>query len=429
MERFILAVLLLSLNIIILIIISSCLTWGDQPRSPSLTDQLSTGSNTNQVIHPATALDPQSIFDKLNSPEIEITNDNVSSGIFPIWVPSGGGKDPLFKWSCKDVNEDIFLNKFIQGSGNAADYQFLKKRCFTPDAKGELSTSIVVRTIDYPIGQHPWTRPVKINLDDGTILRGLLALNPGANIKRPLIVIQCGYVCRLDRISPEVLPAIVHSYDEGPYHILLVVSSTGAQYITDNERIEIGGPFEGVSLIKLAQTLQSAKSKFHDYISSVHLLGVSLGGQASLYASIFNKSPRLKEKHHYKSIVALCPAINFEKSTDSVFSNFITRWFFRRRAWKQVTDAAHFVPRIAKIADRSYVPEKLAFRDMMVNLAVEHLPLRFTGNNRMLPPINNQLLTLCFIDNLLLFTKSYLSSSYSIFILFYLRINHLIYPR
>ena len=158
-------------------------------------------------------------------------------------------------------------------------------------------------------------------------IRGLLAIHD--NQARPLIVLKCGFLCAAstDYMSKHVM---AHIFDQTPFNLLLLSSNTSHEYLLDNQRVSIGGVEEGQQLVKIARWLRT-KSRFKSIISTLHIAGVSQGGQAALYSSIFlnyddgafNKDSNGREI--VNSNLALCPVVNLHSTIAYTFQRSMVK--------------------------------------------------------------------------------------------------------
>lgn len=154
-------------------------------------------------------------------------------------------------------------------------------------------------------------------------IRGVLALQDGES-PRPFVVVKCALMCAAstDYITKHIL---AHLFDQSSFNVLLLSNNTSYEYLLDNDRVSIGGMEEGQQLARILRWLRT-KSSFKNKISSLHVVGMSQGGQTALYASIFlNSNDGAFNKGDngemlVNSNLALCPVINLRGSSLSAFS-------------------------------------------------------------------------------------------------------------
>lgn len=160
---------------------------------------------------------------------------------------------------------------------------------------------------NYKVLQNKNTHKFRLNFNNGTLTEGYLALKPSK--KRPLVIIKCGIFCdgRGSGINNNLTASL---YDSGPFHIMLVANNTGPTNINQNSRVNFGGFIEGQEVMEIADWAKN-ESYFKNYISEVHVLGISLGGHAALYTTIFNEE---LENKLISSVIGFCPVVNLKNS-------------------------------------------------------------------------------------------------------------------
>lgn len=207
--------------------------------------------------------------------------------------------------------------------------------------------------LDYRLRSNPHVRAVTITLqDEGRSLRGFLALKPDDR-PRPLVISQCGLYCNAEE-STTHLNAIMHLFDESPFHILTLANQTGSDFVRDNQAIAMGGFSEGRQLLQIARYLNSPDFPFRHRISSLHVVGFSLGGHAALYASLYNSLNHLPSTRPIQSVMAYCPVVDLEKSTERLFARdpigrLTTFWTLR-----QISKVVRSLPSLADLLNQSW---------------------------------------------------------------------------
>ncbi len=177
---------------------------------------------------------------------------------------------------------------------------------------------------------------------------------------------------------------LMHFFDETPFNVLLLNSSTAPEYFIDNRRLSIGGFEAGRELIQIVEWLRTAQSGLSDRISSLHVVGLSNGGHAALYAAAYNgyREVGSSDKNPLDSVTALCPVVDLRISLknslrggevpdypDSKLFSFqraddleISHWtsiFFQFAIRQYLYGAAKFIPNLAKsLNDFNKLPER-----------------------------------------------------------------------
>ena len=151
-------------------------------------------------------------------------------------------------------------------------------------------------------------------LPDGTKLGGLLFESKHAQAE-PLIIANFGVLAdSLSNPAPSFIRFIVKP-DKLHASVLIVDGGVSESFYKLNHNIDIGGYDEGRSLVELASILPQYGIKY----SSLHLMGVSLGGNAVLQALI--EAARLKY-NFFSSAAIFSGALNEEASTQAVLTAF-----------------------------------------------------------------------------------------------------------
>jgi pimeloyl-ACP methyl ester carboxylesterase len=163
------------------------------------------------------------------------------------------------------------------------------------------------------------------------------------NQARPMVIVQCGLQCDFNNNS--LKPMVMHLFDEAPFNLLLLPSYTSPTFQKENHVFTVGGFDEGRKIMYVAKWLQSDAFAYRKLVSSVHLVGISLGGHAALYAAIYNSYDAMPDGTPYiKTIVVGCPAIDLEKSIRNLYKKgFVGKHLFQA-FWKQIRDVLSFVP-------------------------------------------------------------------------------------
>lgn len=111
----------------------------------------------------------------------------------------------------------------------------------------------------------------------------------------------------------------MHLLDEAPFHILFLESNSASENSARNKRIEWGGFNEGQELFEIGFWLRFY-ANFRSRISSLHLMGVDMGGHSALYAAQYNDyNPISDDMKVFNSVLAYCPIVRLEPSLRSLY--------------------------------------------------------------------------------------------------------------
>jgi predicted alpha/beta-fold hydrolase len=194
-------------------------------------------------------------------------------------------------------------------------------------------------------------------------VRGILALKNSPE-KRPLIIAVCGTECNTPDDIPKQL--LMTLFDEGPFNVLILASTTGKDFINANKRLDMGGLSEGREVFEIAKMIsqptvdQKNLLTLNRVTSSIHILGISLGGHASLYAGLYaslNFLGKSNDAPQIKSILAYCPVVDLSSTILSLDSqNTYEAKYFRGLMWSLFSEHRDLFPGAPDTApqDRDY---------------------------------------------------------------------------
>ena len=170
--------------------------------------------------------------------------------------------------------------------------------------------------LKYDLAENPNVYSIKADLGHGVKIQGVLGLQPGKG-KKPLIIANCGLQCEGNQ---GVVPShmMMHLFDESPFHILILDSTSSERFSTDNEALALGGWVEGQYAYEVAEKLFSEGSPLKERFSELHYVGVSLGGHAAIYSGLFSQASTTLP---FKSVLAVCPVIDLEPAIFELFSD------------------------------------------------------------------------------------------------------------
>jgi hypothetical protein len=205
----------------------------------------------------------------------------------------------------------------------------------------------ILRTAFEPT-QHPSARLIEWQLENNIKVPGLLFLK--GPIRRPLVIIRTGIFSSLKTAVAERF-LVMQLFEEGPYHLLLLPSTSGGDYIERNHRLHFGGFDEGLQTARILDLLAEKKEPLNRYISKIHLVGISLGGHG-LWLTHFlqdSKNPLLDRT------LLLCPAVDLQATAASQKDSFLAETFVK--GW--------FSFRLAPFKDALQVPNQESISEFL----------------------------------------------------------------
>lgn len=188
---------------------------------------------------------------------------------------------------------------------------------------------IRLENMNYPAPEHPRVERVRLKLDNGEIIWGLLALQDDR--PRPMVIMKCGFLCNSKQA---IFFSLMHLFDEGPFNAFFVGNISGPEYVENNKHLVFGGVYEGAQLVRIAKYLR--ESEWNSLISSLHMVGVSLGGHAALYAGLYDSKLHSSEttKGYFDSVMAICPVVNLETVIKANLTASLQGRIMEYKIWK-----------------------------------------------------------------------------------------------
>ncbi|MDZ4678566.1 MAG: hypothetical protein SGI74_13795 [Oligoflexia bacterium] len=154
-------------------------------------------------------------------------------------------------------------------------------------------------------------------LDDGSLMGGLLFMQDAQGLTpRPLIIANFGSLSdRWSSAGSAFIRGVVLA-NKLRANVLVVDSISGAGFYSLNESLSLGGYDEGRALVQLAKAISADKTIPH---TTLHLLGVSLGGAAVMHALV--EDQRLGTDL-FKSAISFSGVTHHDELTDCVLNMF-----------------------------------------------------------------------------------------------------------
>lgn len=224
--------------------------------------------------------------------------------------------------------------------------------------------------VAYNLAENPRLKKYNHKLSDGTSIDTLIGLKD-SQIKRPWVILKCGVFCDIYK-STASLSFLINLFDQSPFNIILLSNHTGKQYIQSNASLTIGGYYESYDYFEIARWLRS-DSPYKDTIDSVHVVGFSLGGLASLGVSYLNSH---FISHYGQNLInsstTICPVVNLEPTLDDLFSNSLKGNFYATLTWKKLREVAPVLDKAADYLNRKFPPSAEKFPEMLANISLRY---------------------------------------------------------
>lgn len=253
-------------------------------------------------------------------------------GLFA-WRPTGARKRESVP-ECRARNLKAKLEKTTSIHTYTSAIQTFFSLCEKELLEGSpigLINNLIVNGVQYDITQNPLVKTNLIRFNNGEKIRSFFAFKPD-NRPRPLIIARCGVFCSINNTVPLVM--LMHLFDETPFHVVILPSTSGQDYVTDNNSFGLGGVLEGAQTMALAHYLQSADFSLAHKISSIHTFGLSLGGNSALITSLLSDFNRSENGMRLiQSSFALCPVVNLGETLESILNSTFQGFFMSRTAW------------------------------------------------------------------------------------------------
>jgi hypothetical protein len=224
------------------------------------------------------------------------------------------------------------------------------EKCGEPKARddnGQVELIIQASSIAYQPETIRGVYRVTFRERSGRQVEGLLGMK-ASPLPRPLVIVKCGLQCGLG--SASLLQAMMFLFDEGPFHVLLLPSTSSEEVQLQTGNIVVGGFDEGRQILDIAKILQSSQFSESTLISSVHVLGLSLGGHAALFAALYASfDPRPDGQFWIQSTSLACPVVDLRDSVESLYSPTLLGTFAFDKFWTQFANLLNRIPLLGEV--------------------------------------------------------------------------------
>ncbi|WP_413944134.1 hypothetical protein [Bdellovibrio sp. HCB-162] len=227
----------------------------------------------------------------------------------------------------------------------------------------------------YPFLTHPQVKEFMVKLPDGTKIPGILAMKQDPR-PRPLVIVKCGVFCSAAQTA-SMKSYLMHLFDQSPFNVLLLANQTGMDYIYYNKKVTLGGWSEGYEAMEVGKWMRD-KWEYKDRISSIHLMGISLGGNAAVMGAAFNDKYLLPDgKKVFNSVTAICPVVSLRPTLDHLFGGQIVGRIFAKMSKDHFREARQYITDVPDLITDAKIPSsRLGMADYIGELASTSLQRR-----------------------------------------------------
>lgn len=310
--------------------------------------------------------------------EVAVKSDDAASKTgFLESIPDGLNTKDISPSCDPKYFEDTVLSK----KRSSAEYFKLAKDYFVrceselsqKSPKGVLAL-VKYSMFKYPFLQHPQVKEFTMTLSNGIKLPAIMALKNDPR-PRPLVVVKCGTFCSASE-SPSMKAYLMSLFDQSPFNVVLLASQTGLDYMELNHIVSLGGYSEGYEALLAGQWLKEQWA-YKDRISSMHLMGISLGGNAAIFGATYNDMyPQADGSKVFNSVAAICPVVSLKPTLESLYGSLIVGPVFANLTKQQFVDARKGL-NVADLLEDSRLPKKKSeMVDFIGNLASTSLQRR-----------------------------------------------------
>lgn len=275
-----------------------------------------------------------------------------------------------------------FEDRLLKTKISTAEY-YVKVKDFFAKCSGEFTANSTLGVLgllkfaryQYNFLSHPQVKEFVVKLPNGTRVPGILALKTDPR-PRPLVIVKCGVFCSAAQTA-SMKTYLMHLFDQSPFNVLMLANQTGIDYIYHNKRVSLGGWTEGYEALQVGKWMRE-KWEYKDRISSIHLMGISLGGNAAVMGASYNdRFPMNDGRKVFNSVTAICPVVSLKPTLERLFgSKSVGRVFsvVSKRHFKAARNFVSDVPDL--ITDEKIPSSRFDMADFIGTLAATSLKRR-----------------------------------------------------
>lgn len=292
-------------------------------------------------------------------------------------------EEKILKRSRTDSDLYQHFNEYFEHCGQA----------LSKDSVKGLMGLLRFSSTEYNFFEHPKIQKVVIELSDNTVIPAVLALKD-TTTPRPFIIYRCGVFCAAEETA-SMKNYMMNFFDQSPFNVLFLANNTGIDYIKMNKKFTFGGNSEGPETLAIGNWVKT-KSPFKNIVSSLHMAGASLGGNAAIFTSYYNNQQKV-----FASVAAICPVLDLHDSMEHLYQDGAPGDLYENGNGVLVANAAYLATKnqlnegknslgdIGDLIDKNPPTSKTEMKDYLGWLASESLvkrgvpttPAEFWSNN------------------------------------------------
>lgn len=300
-------------------------------------------------------------LDLLKEIAVEIKNESMSpQGLLTKETPDGLSAKAIHPQCDPRRFEENLLTKKIttsQFASLARDYFIRCQAELTENNSKGLIALLAFTQKKYYFLSHPQIRKEIITLKDGVKVPAIFAVKEDTR-PRPLVVVRCGVFCSAGQTS-SLMNYMMHLFDQSPFNVVFLSSQTGMDYIYSNGQVSMGGWSEGYETLEVGSWLRN-KWQFRERISSMHMMGISLGGNAAVMGASFNDDyVGLDGRKIFNSVTAICPVISLQPTLNKLYGSQIVGRVFANTTKNHFREARHYVKDVPDLLVDENIPDRL----------------------------------------------------------------------
>lgn len=300
-------------------------------------------------------------LDLLKEIAVEIKNESLSTqGLLTKEIPDGLSAKAIHPQCDPRRFEESLLSKKLSTSQFASLARSYFVRCqgeLTENNSTGLLALLAFTQKKYYFLSHPQIRKDFITLKDGIKVPAIFAIKDDSR-PRPLVVVRCGVFCSAGQTS-SLMNYMMNLFDQSPFNVVFLSSQTGMDYIYTNSRVSMGGWSEGYETLEVGSWLRN-KWQYRDRISSMHMMGISLGGNAAVIGAGYNDEyVGLDGRKMFNSVTAICPVISLQPTLKKLYGSQIVGRVFTNTTKNHFREARHYVKDVPDLLVDENIPGRL----------------------------------------------------------------------